>query len=276
MNLKLDDNGNVVVVDGKPVYVHDDEQEIPFDAESAVKKISNLSEEKTRHYNNFKEVSEKLSLFGDMDPDQINSKIKEFEDLDPEDARKALETVANLKDGDLVKAGQVETLKAEMHKAYVEKEDEINKSWEKKMVQLSTMLGSKDSTIYELMVNSRFASSPTIADKTTLPSDIAANYFSKNFKVEGEGADARVVGYLNDEKIFSKEQPGEIAAFEEALGVVIDAYPMKDRIMRATGGGSGAGGNTGTNKSERRNQLASLSPTERLKQIHRNNAAASK
>lgn len=272
MKLKLDDKGNVVVVDGKPVYIHDDGQEIPFDAEAAVRKISNLSEEKTRHYNNFKEASAKLELFGDLDPEQVNAKLKEFEDLDPAEARKALETVANLKDGDLVKAGQVETLKAEMHKAFVEKESEINKSWEKKIGQLNDVLKSKDETIYELMVNSRFASSPTIADKTILPSDIAANYFSKNFKVEGEGTDARVVGYLDGERIFSKERPGEIADFEEALGVIIDAYPMKDRIMRAASGGSGAGGNTATSQNDRREQLSKLSATERLKMIHRTQA----
>ena len=273
MELKLDENGNAVIVEGKPVYIHDDGQEVPFDAQAAVSKISNLADEKNRHYTNYKEASEKLKLYGEMDPEQINEKLKEFEDLDPAEAKKALETVANLKDGDLVKAGQVETLKAEMHKAFVEKEGEINRSWEKKMGQLNNALGSKDETIYELMVNSRFASSPTIADKTTLPSDIAANYFSKNFKVEGEGANARVVGYINGEKIFSKEQPGEIADFEEALGVVIDAYPMKDRIMRVTGGGSGAGGNTSTNQKEVRDHLSKLSPTERLKHLHRQQAA---
>lgn len=269
MKLKLDEHGHVVIIDGKPIYVHDDGQEIPFDAESAVRKISNLTEEKQRHFNNFKEVSEKLSLYGDMDPEQIQTKLHSFEDIDPDEARRALETVANLKDGDLVRAGQVETLKAEMNKAFVEKEKEINKSWEKKVQQITDLLHTKDSTIYELMVNSRFAASPTIANKTILPPDIAAKYFSEHFKVEGEGTNARVVGFLGDERIFSKERPGEIATFEEALGVIIDAYPMKDRILSVPGGGSGAGGNTGTSQGARRDMLASLPATERLKLIHR-------
>jgi len=269
MELKLDDNGNVVLVDGKPVYVHEDGKEIPFDAEAAVKKISNLTDEKTRHYNNFKEASDKLRLFGDADPEQVFERLRSFGDIDPNEAQKALEIVANLKDGDLVRAGQVETLKTEMHKAYVEKENEITRSWEKKLGQVSDMVSKKDATIYELMVNSRFASSPTIADKTLLPPDIAANYFSKNFRVEGEGADAKVVGYINSERIYSKERPGEIAEFEEALGVVIDAYPMKDRIMKVQGGGSGAGGNTNTSKDARREYLKTLPATERLKEIHR-------
>ena len=42
MKLKLDENGHVVVSDGKPVYVHDDGKEIPFDAPAAMQKISGL------------------------------------------------------------------------------------------------------------------------------------------------------------------------------------------------------------------------------------------
>lgn len=37
MKLKLDDNGNAVLQDGKPVYVHDDGKEIAFDALQAGK-----------------------------------------------------------------------------------------------------------------------------------------------------------------------------------------------------------------------------------------------
>ena len=39
MKLKLDENGHVVVSDGKPVYVHEDGKEIPFDAPAAMQKI---------------------------------------------------------------------------------------------------------------------------------------------------------------------------------------------------------------------------------------------
>ncbi len=45
MKLKLDENGHVVVSDGKPVYVHDDGKEIPFDAPAAMQKISGLNAE---------------------------------------------------------------------------------------------------------------------------------------------------------------------------------------------------------------------------------------
>ena len=39
MKLKFDEQGHVVVQDGKPVYVHDDGKEVPFDAPQALAKI---------------------------------------------------------------------------------------------------------------------------------------------------------------------------------------------------------------------------------------------
>jgi hypothetical protein len=274
MELKINEDGSVAIEDGKPIYVHDDGKEIPFDAGAAIVKISNLAEEKDRHYANFQKANEMLALYGESKPEDVLARLKEIENLDVGEAKKALETIKNLDDGDLVKAGQVETVKAEMRKAFQEKENEINASWDKRVAEINGTVDVKNSTIYELMVNSRFASSPTILEKTTLPPDIAANYFSKNFRVEGESADAKVVGYLNGERIFSKEKPGEVADFEEALGVVIDAYPMKDRILKASAGGSGATGNMDTATKSQREFLQSLPPTERLKYIHRNTKKA--
>ncbi|MDK4746204.1 DUF1983 domain-containing protein [Leclercia adecarboxylata] len=45
MKLKLDANGNVVVENGMPVYIHDDGKEIPFDAAAAMTKITSLTDE---------------------------------------------------------------------------------------------------------------------------------------------------------------------------------------------------------------------------------------
>ena len=49
LNLKLDANGNVVVENGMPVYIHDDGKEIPFDAVAAMTKITSLNGEAKTH-----------------------------------------------------------------------------------------------------------------------------------------------------------------------------------------------------------------------------------
>ena len=45
MKLKIDEEGHVVVVDGKPVYVSDDGKDIAFDAQGTVATISRLNAE---------------------------------------------------------------------------------------------------------------------------------------------------------------------------------------------------------------------------------------
>ena len=49
MKLKLDEQGHVVVQDGKPVYVHDDGKEVAFDAVGTVSTIGRLNAEAKSH-----------------------------------------------------------------------------------------------------------------------------------------------------------------------------------------------------------------------------------
>jgi hypothetical protein len=91
MKLKLDEKGNVVVQDGKPVYVADDGKEIAFDAPATRDTITRLNKEAQSHRERA-EVAE--------------GRIKDFEGIeDPDKARKALETVKNLDDKKLIDAG---------------------------------------------------------------------------------------------------------------------------------------------------------------------------
>ena len=97
MKLKLDEQGHVVVQDGKPVYTHDDGKDVAFDAPSAVSKITALNAE-ARGHREAKETAE--------------ARAKAFEGIeDPEKARAALTTVANLDAGQLVQAGKVDEIK---------------------------------------------------------------------------------------------------------------------------------------------------------------------
>ena len=45
MKLKLDEQGHVVLQDGKPVYIHDDGKEVAFDAPATVATITRLNGE---------------------------------------------------------------------------------------------------------------------------------------------------------------------------------------------------------------------------------------
>lgn len=218
MKLKLDEQGHAVVADGKPVYVHDDGKEIPFDAPAAMQKIGALNVEAKTHRERF-ETTEKA--------------LKEFEGLDPKDVRKALETVKNLDHKKLVDAGEVDRVKEEVAKALQPKIDEANTRAEKLELQLR-----------EEKIGGSFARSKFITDKLAIPSDMVQARFGSAFKIE----DGKVVAYTGDNKIFSRTKPGDIADFDEALEILIEAYPQRDHILKgsgASGGGASGGGNGG-------------------------------
>ena len=174
--------------------------------------------------------------------DEHIHKFSKIEDVDA--ALKALETVKNLDDKSLVDAGQMDILKTEMATTFNEKEAALIKGWGDKEMEFERQVKDREDTIYNLMVTSKFSTSPYVTDKLVLPPDIAANTFGHNFKVEGEGKNLRVVGYYNGEKINSRTRYGEEATFDEAMEFVVDKYSQKNRILKSSGsGGSGAGGN---------------------------------
>lgn len=223
MKLKMDENGSAVLQDGKPVYVYDDGKEIQVDAEQLFAKIAELNNESKGHRLKSKELEEKFAKVGDMDLDEL-SRLKSEVD--------ALGGLENVRKGAKI---NIEEVKAEIQKAY-----------EAKLSEKEKELSSKDAHIYKLEVSNRFTSSKFISEKLILPPDIAEATFGSNFKIE----DGQVVAYLGGNKIYSRERPGEPASFEESVQVIVDAYPMKDRILRGVGA-SGSGASSSSNNANR-------------------------
>lgn len=217
MKLKLDENGNAVLQDGKPVYVHDDGKEIAFDAAATVATISRLNGEAKSHRERA-EAAEKA--------------VKAFEGIeDPAAAIKALETVANLDSKKLIDAGEVDKVKTEIGKAYQEKLDEAHN----KLTQYEQQL-------YAEKIGGAFSRSKVIAEKFAIPADLVQARFGSAFKVE----EGKTVAYdANGNKIFSRANPGELADFDEALEVLVDQYPYKEQILKSTGASGGGAGPSG-------------------------------
>jgi len=242
LSLKLDADGHVVLDEGKPVYVNPDGKDIAIDATALYVKISELGTEAKTHRTG------KAALKADLE--KITGLFEGIEDLEEWKnlAVKNAELVANFNDKDLVDAKKVEQIKRAQNEAHEIEKANILKSFSIKESEFQDIINGKDGTIYNLMVSSRFAQSPFFTGpepKSILPPEIAERYFGSNFKVEKESGKLRVTGYIGDEPIYSNLKPGELAEFEEALEAVIDVYPMKDRILRTTGGGSGASGGSG-------------------------------
>lgn len=237
MKLKLDDQGHAVLQDGKPVYVHDDGKEVAFDAVSTVATITRLNTEAKTHREG-KEAAERA--------------LKAFDGIeDGAAAKKALDIVSKLDQKKLVDAGEIDTVRNEISKAFQAQLDEVG-----------TKAATFEKQLYEEKIGGAFSRSKYIGEKLAIPADLVQSRFGTAFKIE----DGKTVAYDNHgNKIFSRVRPGEIADFDEAIETLVEQYPHRDHILKGTGAsGSGAsnnGGNGGNGKkSLNRSQFDALDP----------------
>lgn len=233
MKLKLDDAGHVVVSDGKPVYVHDDGKEAPFDAAHTLSTIARLNGEAKSHRERAEAAEGKLKGFEGID--------------DPAAARKAIETVANLDAGQLVTAGKVEEIKTAAKKAAEEQVAAAAKASNEKIAELEGKNTKLTDDLYSEKVGGAFGRSKYVAEKIAVPGDMLQAMFGNRFKVE----DGKIVGYdAAGNKVYSRSKPGEVADFEEALEMTVDAYAYRDSILKGSGNkGDGALGSNRNNNS---------------------------
>jgi hypothetical protein len=216
---------NYAVLDDKglPVYVHDDGKEVSHDAEAAVRKIGELNAE-ARDHRVAKEAAE--------------TKLKTFEGIeDPEAAKSALEKVASLTAGELKTAAQVEEIKAAAKKAAEENMAAARKQLDETVATLQKENQTLRSGWDGEKIGTAFSNSKFVKEKTLLPAHAAQKIFGDSFKVE----EGMLVAYdAKGGKIYSREKPGELAPFDEAVAQLLDEYPDRADILRAPGGGSGA------------------------------------
>jgi hypothetical protein len=241
MKLKRDDKGNVVVQDGKPVYVGDDGKDIVFDAPHAVATITRLNGEAKNHREG-KEAAE--------------GKLKAFEGIeDPAAARKALETVANLDAKKLIDAGKVDEIKAAAVKAVEDKYAPI--------VQRNKTL---EDELRTEKIGGAFTRSKFIGEKIAIPADLVQARFGDRFELKDGKITAKDAA---GNPIYSKGRPGELADFEEAIETLVEGYPQKDHILKGKNmkGGGAAPSLPAGSKTIRRSDFDALSAAEKPSKI---------
>lgn len=238
MKLKLDENGHVVVQDGKPVYVHDDGKEVAFDAPATVASISRLNGEAKSHRERAEAAEGKLKGFDGIE--------------DPDAARKALDTVKNIDEGKLIAAGKVEEIKAAAKKTA---EDQVAAAHRQNAEELAKAQKERDGLQAELhaeKIGGSFTRSKVISERFAIPADLVQARFGSSFRLE----DGKVVAYdAAGNKLFSSSRPGEPADFDEAITMLVDQYPHKDQILKGAGAsGTGAGGTSGADRGSKATQ----------------------
>lgn len=218
-SIALDDNK-------LPIWQHEDGKEVGVNFGGTLGTIRELTAKE-------KEYKAKLTDF--------EKRFKDFEGIEPEKARKALDLMNQLDEGKLVDSGK----RDEAIKKAIEARDaewsQKHKSIETALKEASQKMEEKEAVIYNLMVSQKFGQSSVLKDKTMTP-DVAEAVFARNFKVENVDGAQKPVGYLNNEKIYSLKNPGKIADFDEAFGIIWENYPHKNNYMKDIPGGSGSQG----------------------------------
>ncbi len=224
---------------GKPVVIHDDGKEVPFDIPATYARMSTDGRENTGLRTKLADAEKRLKAFDGIE--------------DPDAARKALETVVNLDQKKLIDAGEVEKVKADIAKAY-----------DAKLAAADERTRAVEGQLYAEKIGGAFARSKVIADKCAIPAPMVEAYFGKNFKIE----DGKVIAYGADGRpVLSRTNPADPAGFEEALETLISADPNKDAILRGqTGAGGGAGQGGGATvgpKTMKQSEFNALSAKDR-------------
>lgn len=240
--VEIDGKTYALVSDGKPLYKGDDGKEIAFDAVATATNLTALRGEAMRHR---------------QDKEDAQKALKPFEGLDADKARTALETVANLDQKKLIDAGEVERVKSE-----------VAKGWQEKLTEAEGKLKTLEGALYAEKIGGSFARSALIVGdkaKLAIPADMVEARFGSHFKVE----DGRAVAYRGPdgtgERIYSSANPSVLADFDEALDILVQAYPHKESILRSVNpnGAPPGGGPTGGAKTMKSSDFNALSAKDR-------------
>lgn len=241
------------VQDGKPIFVHDDGKESPFDAAATLNAIAARNKEAKDH----REAKETAL-----------ASLKAFEGIDPEAARKALEIASKVDAKALVDAGKVDEVRAEAERVWAERVRTTEDKYKPQVTKLEKERDTLKRALDREVIGGSFGRSKFIAEKLAVPREMVESYFGDRFSIEDGKLQAKGP---DGNTIYGRSNPGHPADFDEALEFLVAASPFRDSILKGTGAsGSGAAqapGTTATTKTLARSAFSGLSPHEQMAHV---------
>jgi len=228
--LKLDADGHVIVKDGSPLYIkEDDGTEIAFDANKAFNKHHQLNEENKEWRLKYEDVAKKAEMFKGVDLDEI---------------KKNAEIAKQFKENEMVKNDEVEKLKAEIVAASEKRLNETEQQYQARLDKAIKEAEQFKQLYHKTEIGNKFANSAYITEKLDVPPDWVEAKYGKYFQLDHETGKIKAIGE-DGRPMLSEKQVGSEATFEEAIELLVKNDPHKDRLLKATivpGGGMGNNG----------------------------------
>lgn len=234
------DGDKIAMMNGDPIWITDDNKETTI----AGGTIGRLNAEAKAHREAKEAAETKLKTFDGID--------------DPAAAKAALVTVSKLDSKQLIDAGKVDEVKAE-----------INKSWETKHTTVVQERDGLRTELDNLRLTNAFASSQFIKDRVAVPPDMFFATFKDRFKIEN----GKLIPQKADGSgaLYSEKRHGEIADVDEAFELMLKDHPHRDSILKAAqskgSGNSGGGGNQPGSGQMRRSEFAALRGAEHAAKV---------
>lgn len=231
---KVDAEGNLAKDEkGNPIYVGSDGKEQSVFGDT----ISRLNGEAKTH-REAKEAAE--------------AKLAKYKDIDPVKAAEALKTLERIDQKTLIDSGEVEKVR-----------EEISKGFTAQIAEKDKALEGLTGRLNNLTLSTAFESSKFVKERIGVPAEMFRDSFAKNFKVE----DGKIIPYdSTGNKVYSKKRMGEVADVDEALEIMVEAYPYKENILKADdhsgSGNQGGGGARGSGNVIKVADFDKLSPSQ--------------
>lgn len=185
--------------------------------------------------------------------EQLQATVDKFKDIDPDKARAAIETVAKINQKQLIDAGEVDKVRAQ-----------ISGEYENKIAEKDKAYTDLEGRYNGMRVDNIFATSEFVRDQIAIPQDMFQAYFRNNFKPGPNGTIEAFDKAGN--RVMSKQKIGEFADPTEALEILVNQHPQKDVIVKPSNhsgsGNNGGGGNRAGQRIIKRNEFDQLTPAQ--------------
>lgn len=233
---KLTEDGKAIELrDGNPIWVGADGVEATLASDAITRLNGEAKQHRTR-------------------AETAETSLAAFKDIDPVKAREALELTGKLNKKQLLDAGEVDRVKAEIAAQYTGTIETLTKT-----------NGDLKTSLDGLRIDNVFSQSEFAREHIAMPLDMFQAYFRNNLKI---GEDGSVEAYdKSGNRVMSKAKLGQHADASEALEILVDQHPQKAIILKANGnsggGNDGKGGNRGGTRIVRRADFDKMPANEK-------------
>lgn len=241
MPWKKDEDGQIMIENENPVFVHPDGREEPLNGDSVLMRIGELKNEAKGYRQKHSELKSKVKPILDAEIEDVSDFLSR--------ANEAMQTVESYKKKGAPSADEIEKIKKSVAESFESRMKEREKGYKKQLSELENTIKDKEKRLRSQLVRGAFDASDFISQKTNMIPETAYNTFGHRFVTE-ETDDGKTRVYAldsNGEKIYSLKG-SSYAPPEEAIEILVKSHPQKDKLLKSNSGGSGAqgGSNAGT------------------------------